>query len=48
MITLFSLLNGDSMLDIFNHTVDISMFWGLLYLYTFIVLFICVVHNIFI
>jgi len=48
VITLFGLLQGDNMLLLFTTLTDIHLFWGMLYLFTFVVLFICVVHNIFI
>eukprot|EP00301_Raphidiophrys_heterophryoidea_P004444 c11928_g1_i1.p1 GENE.c11928_g1_i1~~c11928_g1_i1.p1 ORF type:complete len:597 (-),score=143.13 c11928_g1_i1:87-1877(-) len=46
--TLFSLLNGDSVLDIFNALYDTSAFISRVYLYTFVGLFIFAVFNIFV
>lgn len=48
MITLFSLINGDSIYDIFQELKEIYFFLGQLYLYLFCILFIAVVLNIFI
>ena len=46
--TLFSLLNGDIIRDTFTDVGDILPFWGHVYLYTFLCLFIYVVLHIFI
>ena len=50
MVTLFSLLNGDSMLDVFVqlHSPDFKGFIADLYLCTFICLFIYCAVNVFI
>ncbi len=46
--TLFSLLNGDIIRDTFTDVGQILPFWGHMYLYTFLCLFIYVVLHIFI
>ena len=46
--TLFSLLNGDIIRDTFTDVGDLVPFWGHLYLYSFLCLFIYVVLHIFI
>lgn len=46
--TLFSLLNGDIIRDTFTDVSDLLPFWGEMYLYTFLCLFIYVVLHIFI
>lgn len=46
--TLFSLLNGDIIRDTFSDIGQLVPFWGELYLYTFLCLFIYVVLHIFI
>jgi len=48
MITLFSMLNGDSVFDIFNDLTGVSFFIGQVYCYIFCIMFIVVVMNVFI
>jgi len=51
--TLFALVNGDSILDLYKEVCDESFSWGScifgqVYLYTFCMLFIAIVLNVFI
>jgi hypothetical protein len=48
MLANFALLNGDSVYMFFSGAVGVNYFWGFVYMYGFIVFFICCVHNIFI
>eukprot|EP00916_Digyalum_oweni_P005287 GHVL01009270.1.p2 GENE.GHVL01009270.1~~GHVL01009270.1.p2 ORF type:complete len:207 (+),score=30.51 GHVL01009270.1:1010-1630(+) len=48
LITLFAILNGDSILDIFTNTSDYSPIYSQIFLYSFIILFMYVVANSFI
>mmetsp|Transcript_4650 Transcript_4650/g.4542 ORF Transcript_4650/g.4542 Transcript_4650/m.4542 type:complete len:339 (+) Transcript_4650:721-1737(+) len=48
MVAAFALINGDSVYLFFSGAYDVNSFLGQLYMYTFIVFFICCVHNIFI
>ena len=48
MLANFALLNGDSVYMFFSGAVGVNYFWGFVYMYAFIVFFICCVHNIFI
>ena len=48
MLANFALLNGDSVYMFFSGAVGVNFFWGFVYMYSFIVFFICCVHNIFI
>ncbi|EER12150.1 mucolipin, putative [Perkinsus marinus ATCC 50983] len=47
LMGMFSLLNGDIIHDMFMDMTSISWFWGQVYCYTFLCLFIYVVLNIF-
>ncbi|KAF4649731.1 Mucolipin-2, partial [Perkinsus chesapeaki] len=47
LMGMFSLLNGDIIHDMFIDMTSISWFWGQVYCYTFLCLFIYVVLNIF-
>ncbi|KAF4743272.1 Mucolipin-2 [Perkinsus olseni] len=47
LMAMFSLLNGDIIHDMFMDMTSISWFWGQVYCYTFLCLFIYVVLNIF-
>ena len=48
MITLFAMLNGDSVFDIFHDLTSVSFFIGQAYCYIFCIMFIVVVMNVFI
>mmetsp|Transcript_4514 Transcript_4514/g.4384 ORF Transcript_4514/g.4384 Transcript_4514/m.4384 type:complete len:276 (+) Transcript_4514:272-1099(+) len=48
MVTNFAILNGDSVYGFFASCVADNSVFGQLYMFTFIVFFICCVHNIFI
>lgn len=48
MRTLFSLMNGDSVFDIFNELTQVNFIFGQLYGYIFCIIFIVVVMNIFV
>lgn len=48
MVAAFALINGDSVYAFFSASYEVNSFLGQLYMYTFIVFFICCVHNIFI
>lgn len=48
MMTLFAMLNGDSVFDIFHDLSGVSFFLGQLYCYTFCIIFVVVVMNVFI
>jgi hypothetical protein len=48
MMTLFAMLNGDSVFDIFHDLSGVSFFLGQLYCYIFCIIFIVVVMNVFI
>jgi len=48
MMILFAMLNGDSIDMFFTTMLPINCFFAQLYFYSFVVLFICVVQNIFI
>ena len=47
MKTLFALVNGDSVYDIVSNITDLSYFFGQIYGYSFTILFIVVVMNVF-
>lgn len=48
ILALFGMMNGDSILDIINDITQNSYFLGQIYIYSFNILFICVVINIFV
>ena len=48
ILSLFGMMNGDSILDIINDLIGNSYFLGQIYVYSFNILFICVVINIFV
>ena len=48
ILSLFGMMNGDSILDIIQDITQNSYFLGQLYIYSFNILFICVVINIFV
>ncbi len=48
MMTLFAMLNGDSVWDIFHDLSGVSFFIGQMYCYIFCIIFIVVVMNVFI
>lgn len=48
ILSLFGMMNGDSILDIINDLIQNSFFLGQIYIYFFNILFICVVINIFV
>jgi hypothetical protein len=48
MMTLFAMLNGDSVFDIFHDLSGVSFFIGQAYCYSFCIIFIVVVMNVFI
>lgn len=48
MMTLFAVLNGDSVFDVFNDVANVSFILGQIYCYTFCIIFIVVVMNVFI
>ena len=48
ILALFGMMNGDSILDVTNDIIQNSYFLGQIYIYTFNILFICVVINIFV
>ena len=48
ILSLFGMMNGDSILDIINDLTQNSYFLGQIYIYSFNILFICVVINIFV
>ena len=48
ILSLFGMMNGDSILDIIKDLTQNSYFLGQLYIYSFNILFICVVINIFV
>jgi hypothetical protein len=48
MMTLFAVLNGDSVFDVFHDLSGVSFFIGQLYCYIFCIIFIVVVMNVFI
>ena len=48
ILSLFGMMNGDSILDVINDITQNSYFLGQIYVYSFNILFICVVINIFV
>ena len=48
ILSLFGMMNGDSILDIIKDLIQNSYFLGQIYIYSFNILFICVVINIFV
>ena len=48
ILSLFGMMNGDSILDITTDLINNNYFLGQIYVYTFNILFICVVINIFV
>ena len=48
ILSLFGMMNGDSILDIINDITRNSYFLGQIYVYSFNILFICVVINVFV
>ena len=48
MMTSFALLNGDTVYGFFSTNVAVNFLGGYLYMFVFLVLFICAIHNIFI
>ena len=48
MITSFALLNGDNIYGYFSANVNVNFIGGYVYMFVFLVLFICAIHNIFI
>ena len=48
ILNLFGMMNGDSILDIINDIIENSFLLGHIYIYLFLILFICFVINIFV
>ena len=48
MMTLFAMLNGDTLIEIITDCTPFGTFAAMLYFYSFLVLFVCVILNIFI
>ena len=48
ILNLFGMMNGDSILDVINDMIDNNYFLGHIYIYLFLILFICFVINIFV
>lgn len=47
MLTLFSLMNGDGIFQLFEELTELNILMGQLYLYSFIFMFVCVGQNLF-
>eukprot|EP00826_Nyctotherus_ovalis_P003635 TRINITY_DN10747_c0_g2_i2.p2 TRINITY_DN10747_c0_g2~~TRINITY_DN10747_c0_g2_i2.p2 ORF type:complete len:168 (-),score=37.54 TRINITY_DN10747_c0_g2_i2:154-657(-) len=47
MLTLFSLMNGDGVFQLFEELTELNFLMGQLYLYSFIFMFVCVGQNLF-